>query len=972
MSNLDKNIIITPNVGASDDPKIVFSAANTTSSSANITIRAYPTSNGTLSFEGSAGQLFSITNNLTGSLFSVNDISGIPSIEVLDTGRVNLAQYNGSVVIGANTSATTSNSNTTGELVVFGGVGVTGNIYVGGTSAGSNGIYTDILRYAANGLPWVMGSGGGGGGTSIDQAARDTANSASANTFIIQGVDASQNVRLDFSNAAITIIQGVDTSQNARMTIADGVDASQNVRLDYSNTAITIVQGVDVGQNTRLTVIEGTDASQNVRIDYSNTALTIAQGVDNSQNVRLDFSNTRMTIIEGTDASQNVRIDYSNTAITIIQGTDTSQNARMVIIEGTDVSQNARMTIADGVDASQNVRLDYSNTALTIVQGVDNSQNVRIDFSNTAIIIIQGVDTTQNTRLTVIEGTDASQNVRLDYSNAAITIIQGVDSGQNSRMTIIEGTDTSQNARMVIIEGTDVSQNARMTIADGVDASQNSRLDYSNTAITIIQGTDVTQNTRLTVIEGTDASQNVRIDYSNTALTIAQGVDNSQNVRLDYSNTAINQTLSSWTANTVIVANSTGYLSNTSNLQFFQSNNNLQLANTFTAANLVLTGTNAGSSFPVAGSLQMAGGAYIAGASYIQQLQSFSFTSTGGTVLQNGLTTTGSTNYSFSLRNLSGPFGSAQGGNLFVKGSTYVDISDTGTIAEPIYYNYFIGPILRNAPAPVTYKDLSTVHINAPSINVANTNLTVTNSWALYANGAIYSNTNISAANTFFAGSNGITFADGTKQTTAATGNANTFGWLANTIIVANSTGYLSNSNSFFVASNNAIVVPNVVITQAATASFPLNFGQGLGNKIGLYDFGSGTGYGFGVQSQKLQIFHGNSTDHTSFGHGSSSSFTEQFRVAGVASSVNYLQVTGSIANSSPILSAQGSSANVAINLVPKGNGSVMITGNTTSTINVANSLYVGGVVGFANANNISVVYQSYNSSTNSLDVVFG
>jgi len=179
MAHTDKNILITPNVGnANGDPQIVFSAANNTSNAANITLRAYPTSNGTLSFEGSAGQLFSITNNLTGSLFSVNDISGIPSIEVLDTGRVNLTQYNGSVVIGANTSATTSNSNTTGELVVFGGVGVTGNIYVGGTSAGSNGIYTDILRYAANGLPWVMGSGGSGGSGNV------SASGYEANTII--------------------------------------------------------------------------------------------------------------------------------------------------------------------------------------------------------------------------------------------------------------------------------------------------------------------------------------------------------------------------------------------------------------------------------------------------------------------------------------------------------------------------------------------------------------------------------------------------------------------------------------------------------------------------------------------------------------------------------------------------------------------------------------------------------------------
>ena len=38
---------------------------------------------GALSFEGSAGQLFSITNDLTsGSIFSVNDVSGIPSIDV--------------------------------------------------------------------------------------------------------------------------------------------------------------------------------------------------------------------------------------------------------------------------------------------------------------------------------------------------------------------------------------------------------------------------------------------------------------------------------------------------------------------------------------------------------------------------------------------------------------------------------------------------------------------------------------------------------------------------------------------------------------------------------------------------------------------------------------------------------------------------------------------------------------------------
>lgn len=104
MANSDKNIVITPAIGSTTvDPKIVFSGASSTLGPQNITLQVYPTSNGTLSFEGSAGQLFSITNSLTGTIFSVNDVSGIPSIEVLDDGDVKLAQYSGNVLLGTGT-----------------------------------------------------------------------------------------------------------------------------------------------------------------------------------------------------------------------------------------------------------------------------------------------------------------------------------------------------------------------------------------------------------------------------------------------------------------------------------------------------------------------------------------------------------------------------------------------------------------------------------------------------------------------------------------------------------------------------------------------------------------------------------------------------------------------------------------------------------------------------------------------------
>ena len=107
MATTDKNIVITPNIGQNSDPKIAFSGANTAVGAQTINLNVYPNDGGTLSFEGSAGQLFSITNKLTGTIFSVNDVSGIPSIEVLDTGLVKIAQYGGNVQIGSATSLLT-------------------------------------------------------------------------------------------------------------------------------------------------------------------------------------------------------------------------------------------------------------------------------------------------------------------------------------------------------------------------------------------------------------------------------------------------------------------------------------------------------------------------------------------------------------------------------------------------------------------------------------------------------------------------------------------------------------------------------------------------------------------------------------------------------------------------------------------------------------------------------------------------
>ena len=74
---------------------------------------------GTLSWEASEGQLFSITNNLTsGSIFSVNDVSGFPSIDVDADGTIQLAPISTIEYVGIGTTNPTDKLHVVGDARV--------------------------------------------------------------------------------------------------------------------------------------------------------------------------------------------------------------------------------------------------------------------------------------------------------------------------------------------------------------------------------------------------------------------------------------------------------------------------------------------------------------------------------------------------------------------------------------------------------------------------------------------------------------------------------------------------------------------------------------------------------------------------------------------------------------------------------------------------------------------------------------
>jgi len=119
MANSDKNIVITPQRNAGGLPSIVFTGFDNDPITQNVL------DDNSLSWESAAGQLFSITPSLTGTIFSVNDVSGVPSIEVEDNGLLKLAPFGGNVIIGSTSDngaakmQITGNFTATGEVTAY-------------------------------------------------------------------------------------------------------------------------------------------------------------------------------------------------------------------------------------------------------------------------------------------------------------------------------------------------------------------------------------------------------------------------------------------------------------------------------------------------------------------------------------------------------------------------------------------------------------------------------------------------------------------------------------------------------------------------------------------------------------------------------------------------------------------------------------------------------------------------------------
>ena len=159
MADSDKNILITPATNTTGDPKIEFTGTDATPT----TLRVLDDAG--ISIEGTSGQLFALTNQQTGQIYSVNDISGVPLIEVEDDGTVGVAPFYGTVLMGQSSPTV----GVTAKLHVNGAVRVGGT--AGYTLPATDGNSGQVLVSNGSGtLSFADQSGGGGGGASDETA----------------------------------------------------------------------------------------------------------------------------------------------------------------------------------------------------------------------------------------------------------------------------------------------------------------------------------------------------------------------------------------------------------------------------------------------------------------------------------------------------------------------------------------------------------------------------------------------------------------------------------------------------------------------------------------------------------------------------------------------------------------------------------------------------------------------------------
>ena len=426
-----------------------------------------------LDVQGSQGQLFSITDSLSGSLFSVGDISGIPILEVFSDDTVKVGSYGSEAIIVSGSHATVSGS-------FSGSFQGDGSGLTGLTSAQD----ATITLTAGTNL-----SGGGSFTTNQSSADTITFNLDLSGTNIISGsaqlpsgtvsgssqIDHDQttnfvaNEHIDHSSVAIGA--GVGLSGGGDLT------TSRTLNLDFSE--LTDMTG-DISGTTEFILQNGTTESRKAASEIKLSNFNNDSGWTSNTG---DITRVNITAGGGLTGNQDTTTGDHTQTIAVGAGTGVTVNADNVAI-GQDVATTANVTFATA-SISQNLTVGGD---LVVLGDAVEIQVGELSIEDKNILIASGAADSAAADGAGLTIGGANESITWDHSNSRFNISDDVNVAGNITLS---GT----------VDGVDVA--ALETTVNNLDTSVPAIVDNSGTPAF---NTGITKAEVLTLLNAEDGA----------------------------------------------------------------------------------------------------------------------------------------------------------------------------------------------------------------------------------------------------------------------------------------------------------------------------------------------------------------------------------------------------------------------------------------------------------------------------------
>jgi hypothetical protein len=538
------------------------------------TIDMRMTDTDTLSFSGDSGQLFSITDSLTGTIFAVNDISGVPSIEVIDDGTIILAELVGNVLIGTSTDDGVS------RLQVAGNVATSGNLAVNGSDITTTSTAFNLLNTAATtvnfaGAATTLTLGATSGTTNIRNNVNITGDldidggdlTVSTGTFNLANTIAT-TVNFAGASSALTIgaTTGTATIRNATTTLTGnaningGTLATNQGTFNLVNTAATTVNFA--GAATTLTV-GATSGTTNIRnnlnvtgdLDIDGGDLTVSTGTFN-------LANTTATTVNFAGASSALTIGATTGTATIRNATTTlTGNANinggtLATNQGTFNLINTTATTVNFAGAATNIQIGSASGTTNVNNNLDVDGDVNIDggdltvstttfnLANATASTVNFAGAGTNIQIGAATGTtninnslDVDGDVNIDggdltvstttfnLANTTATTVNFAGAGTTLTVAATSGTTSIRNAVILPFDTTDVINFTANSTNDNRGISFNNRTalsaDYNDGYLRLNSASEFTNGVYIPDYLGVGAGAN-----TSYRLTIGTATDN--------------------------------------------------------------------------------------------------------------------------------------------------------------------------------------------------------------------------------------------------------------------------------------------------------------------------------------------------------------------------------------------------------------------------------------------------------------